>query len=169
YYVVDALGDLHERTAKIREEYHFGDDTPTAPPAAKKEHPARHWRVWNYFVAGYRHPGTQFRRCCCSISGFLYGSSAIWKWNPDQREVKQAWLEFDLHRRLGRRFPRCLFLSMIYFLLFGLLWLLFDHVMVQARGSLARATSFAILLLSGGTLIFLLVIVVDSTFVGNRL
>src|SRR5262249_60614389 len=74
YYVVDALGDLHERTAKIREEYHFGDATPTAPPAAKKEHPARHWRVWTYFVAWYRHPGTQFRGCCCSIWSFLYGS-----------------------------------------------------------------------------------------------
>jgi hypothetical protein len=41
--------------------------------------------------------------------------------------------------------------------------------MVQARGWLAQVTSFAILLLSGGTLIFLLVIVVDSALIGNRL
>src|SRR5262249_42570549 len=89
--------------------------------------------------------------------------------NPEHAEVKAVWQEFELHRSVKRRLPRCLLFSLIYFLLFGLLWVLFAHPMVQARGWLAQVASFAILLLSGGTLIFLLAIVVDSTLIGNRL
>jgi hypothetical protein len=188
YYVLTALKDLRVRDKKIRKDFFFAHQkgseadagpAPSGVPVDLGEGGASApgWSVWNRGVrpparqglpksTGAPEPSPLWRRLLWNP---LRDSWREWTWNPKNPDVYAVWNQFKENGREGRRCRRCLLLSAAYFLLFVLLWIPFDHGMVQARGSIAQATDFTLRIVTGGMLIALLVFVVDCTLLCQRL
>ncbi len=147
YYIVNAAEDLRTRNKKIREAFGFLGQENEAANTGEISNGSKLRRFWDSILV----------------------SMEMWWWDPNVAEVDRVWQEFEEHGRPGRRFWRCALMSAVYFLLFAVLWWLFDHAMVQARGWMAWWTNFVILLAAGGSLVGLLVFVVDCTLLCNRL
>jgi hypothetical protein len=143
-YVAVALEDLRKRNAKIRADFALADTGgPATESRGKGLGPS--WASW------------------------LRGSWEGWGWNPTGPDVAAAWRQFERHGRERHRFGRCLLLFAFYALLFGILWLYFDHTMLQARGWLARWINGAVMILAGATLVGLLGFVIDCSLLCHRL
>jgi hypothetical protein len=142
YAIMKALTDLANRNKMIRSKFFLaGREKPTAPTAWYQG-----W--WDS----------------------LRDSWQVLYWDPKEPVTKDTlWKEFEEHEHGGRRFWRCVQLSSLYLLLLFLLWQLFDHVILQARGPIAWYTNFIVLILTGAALVGLLMFVVDCTLVSYRL
>jgi hypothetical protein len=146
YYVLTALKDLRARNANVRKDFLFGSEENPAeegPPSLR----------------------TRLRQARDS----LRTSWRAWVWNPVDPEARAVWREFEAHGAEGRRFWRCLLLSIVYLLLFAALWFSFEHGMVQARGAIALWTNRVVLAVACVMLVGLLVFVVDVTLLCHRL
>jgi hypothetical protein len=142
YAVLKGLEKVRKGPADIREHFCFAVPAAAAGAAPSWSQRCRQWlgNIW-----------------------------AILEVDPKSVNVREVWEKFEEQGTVGRRLWRCLFLSLLYLALFGLLWLYFDHTQLQASGPVARWTDFVVLLLAGATLVGLLMFVVDCTLLSYRL
>jgi hypothetical protein len=92
----------------------------------------------------------------------------MWCWKPKGPGLYQVWMQAKRHAAKPRRVARCIVLTLLYGGLLFSLDQLVDPPMPQARGDLARTVFWILFFGSEASLAFLLLFVMDCTFLCYR-
>jgi hypothetical protein len=96
------------------------------------------------------------------------GAFRLWWWKPQSRALSDVWEEAERFGTFAQRALRCLALLVLCAILVFFLWRIFDPVLLQPRGLLARWTDGALMTLSGVALVGLMLVVYDATVLCHR-
>jgi hypothetical protein len=108
-------------------------------------------------------PGKELRTYLGIALGLLW-------WEPRCPTVRPVWRRFETYGKPCYRLIRTVLLSLLYLGLLMIFWLfLFEPISSQARGAVTRILDGLLLFLAGGTLVGLIMFVVDATHLCYRL